>query len=174
MFLLLLALALPLAAQPITVAMENLTHPGLSFQVADQWRITVTGAPSQAVSIAAYHDGISIGPAAAVTLDATGSLVLTGKMAASQIGDWQESFNGAPLAFTVQPAPALVMVTTPVGPSTPNSFACPAGRALVLALGWSGVQGVALIEGEDYTLVNGAVALVDTPQVGDVVQLLCQ
>ncbi len=167
---LLFLLALPLAAQPVTVSMQNLTHAGQDalYQVGDQWSITVTGAPSQAVSISAFHDSISIGPAAAVQLDGAGSLVITGKMAQSHVGDWLEMFNGVPLRFTVAAPAPLTVQWWKVDDTTPNLFACASGNAPLLVF-----RAIVQAVGEDYSLSGNAVVFNRPSSPTDVVELVC-
>ncbi len=181
-----LFLAATLCGQSLTVAITNLTNVGsdATYFPGDHWRITLTGAPGAPLVITGIQDGVSHGSAGIGSLDPTGHLVLTGQMAISHIGAWVELFNGVPLTFTVAltpPVPALVVISTPITPATPNRFPCPSPRIPILVFGRSGVVGLSLWSGTDYTLVNDGLAEAvvftvpeDSLQVGDVVQVVCQ
>jgi len=91
---------------PVSVSMKNLTRPGsdAAYQVGDQWQLTLTGAPGTAISGGASQNGKSLGVSNFGALNAQGQMVLTGTMAAAQVGTWSETWNGAPLSFTVTAA----------------------------------------------------------------------
>lgn len=92
------------AAGPVTVSMKNLSLPGSdsAYRVGDKWQITLTGTPGTPISGGASQDGKSLGTTAFGNLNAQGQMVLTGTMTAAQVGSWSETWNGAPVSFTVQ------------------------------------------------------------------------
>lgn len=107
----------PAASQPsgapVTVSMKNVTRPGsdTSYNVGDQWQITLSGAPGTAVSASASQNGKSLGTTPFGSLNAQGQMVLTGTMGADQTGSWSESWNGAPVSFTVTAAGGVSRTT---------------------------------------------------------------
>lgn len=93
----------------VTAAIQNLSRPGQSFQVGDQWQITVSGAASQPVSGSATKDGASLGTTPFGSTDASGQRVLTGSFGASTVGSWVEVWSvggvqAPPISFTVAAA----------------------------------------------------------------------
>lgn len=81
---------------PISVRLVNNSGGSNStFNVGDSWTITVTGPPNSAVTAGATQNGTSLGTSPMGTIDSRGQLVITGTMAAAQVGSWVETWNVA-------------------------------------------------------------------------------
>lgn len=127
---------LPVNAPPASVAslgvqFTNTTRGGSVFQIGDNWRLVVTGPPNQPVTANAIQNGTSLGTTPMGNTDATGTLTLTGSIAPSSIGTWQETWLvGGQLAgnvsFTVPNPPAAT--TTAAPPSNGLSTSAPTGN----------------------------------------------
>lgn len=95
-------------------SLSNLSRPsaGLSFQVGDQFQISITNAPPGAhVVIAATQNGKDMGSTSYGQIGADGSFSLTGTLDASTVGFWTEKWTvgGLPVnsvSFTVSAAPS--------------------------------------------------------------------
>jgi len=77
-----------------------------SFNVGDSWQVIVTGPPNSAVSASASQNGTSLGTSPMGTIAANGQLVLQGTFAASQVGQWTETWtvagkNAGSVSFSV-------------------------------------------------------------------------
>jgi hypothetical protein len=108
----------PPAPVASSAAIANTSRPGQSFKVGDSWRLTVTGAPNSPVIGAASQNGSSLGATPYGNTDASGTMVLTGSMDSSTVGNWSETWTvgntPAPaLTFSVAGAPAPAPNTTP-------------------------------------------------------------
>jgi hypothetical protein len=120
------------SAAPVTVSMNNITRPGsdTSYSVGDQWQITLTGAPGTAVSASASQNGKSLGTTPFGSLNAQGQMVLTGTMGADQTGSWSESWNGAPVSFTVTAGGSTVGISKTTGAGDNQQLVSGSGFAL--------------------------------------------
>jgi len=114
--------ALPIASSQPLLVNSTMTNVGVSinktsFNIGDSWTITVTGPPNASVTAAGVQNGTAVGSATPMgTIGSNGTLVLTGTMAASQVGSWIESWtvggqNAGSVSFTVA-APAGSTGTT--------------------------------------------------------------
>lgn len=102
---------------PVSVAMKNLTRPGsdTTYQVGDQWQITITGNPGAAVTGSSSQNGKSLGSSAFGNLNGSGQMVLTGAMTVDQIGAWKESWNVASQSLSFQEVDFTVVPAAPGG-----------------------------------------------------------
>lgn len=94
-----------------TVQLANLSRPGQPFQVGDKFRVTVTGAANQPVSVTATQNGRAMGTTTYGATNASGVFQLEGQMAAEHVGDWVETWHvgtdsTAELTFSVTAAGA--------------------------------------------------------------------
>ena len=111
----------PAGTFPRSVRMVNLTRGGSSFQVGDNYRLTVQGDPNKPVAGSATQNGKSLGSSQQYgSTDASGSFVLDGGMTADTVGSWAEqwSVGGVPvgsLSFQVAAAPVSGSRTTSSG-----------------------------------------------------------
>ena len=79
---------------PVGVTLENLTSgQSSSFNVGDQWRLTISGPPGQPVAGAAQQSGRNLGVSNYGSTDSSGHLVLTGTMTADTVGSWSEQWT---------------------------------------------------------------------------------
>jgi hypothetical protein len=96
-----------------TVSITNTTRGGsTTFYVGDSWRVDVTGAPNQPVTVSANYNGTDLGTASEGQTDGNGQFTLTGTMDSSVVGNWTEVWYvggvaaSPTLSFTViQPPP---------------------------------------------------------------------
>lgn len=115
----------PLEGITATVVMKNLTRAGSdsSYQVGDQWQLTISGQPGAAVTSSASQNGKALGTTPFGALNSQGQMVLTGAMTAGQIGSWQESWNAGnspavSISFSVAAAPSGSSGSTGTGTGT--------------------------------------------------------
>lgn len=100
-----------------SVTLTNLTNPGsATFNIGDQWAITVTGPANTPVSVSASQNSIPLGTTPMGTTDATGRLALSAVIGAAQVGAWSETWiigNQAlsPITFNVSSASDLSAAT---------------------------------------------------------------
>jgi hypothetical protein len=67
-----------------TVQISNVTHPGsTTFAVGDTWKVTISGAANQAVTVTGTTNGNPWGPVAMGQTDNTGNFSRTGVIAAN-------------------------------------------------------------------------------------------
>lgn len=109
---------------PASVYIQNLTNPGAtSYNVGDQWQITLSGPPGAPVSATSTQNGQSVGAATSFgNLNSGGTMVLTGTMGSSQVGVWSETWmvgnqNAGSLTFTVNSASSPAATGTGTGTS---------------------------------------------------------
>lgn len=84
-----------------SVQVLNVTKPGQSnFVVGDQFQVIVTGQPGQDVSVVATLNGKTLDGSDFGTIDASGTLKISGTMAPENAGAWLEtwSLDGTPIA----------------------------------------------------------------------------
>jgi hypothetical protein len=115
----------PTADYTLGVILENLTsgQPS-SFNVGDQWRLTISGPPNLPVTGAAQQSGRNLGVSSYGSTDSTGHLVLTGTMTADTVGSWSEQWTvgGRPVGSVsfVVVAPSQKTAATN-GPQQPSA-----------------------------------------------------
>lgn len=98
----------------VTAQLFDITNAALTPNInsGDQWELDITGPPNEPVTITGSLNGSAPGsPALLGMTDASGSLIITGVMDDSTIGDWTEvvfvgGVDGSPfpLDFAVNPA----------------------------------------------------------------------
>ena len=116
---------------PTTATIQNISRPGQSFQVGDQWSLSINGNAGVSVTGSASQNGATVSTSQVGTTDSAGQLTLTGTFGAGDIGTWQESYlvgSGSPfsLSFSVAAAPAS---TSNGNPSTTSTIS-PTGTAV--------------------------------------------
>lgn len=119
----LIALGIQAMAQTPTVQLTNLTRGGSNFIVGDDWRVDITGPPSQEVKVTATQNGNPLGTTSYGYTDGSGQFQLSGFMDAGAIGNWSQvwSVGDVPavptLNFSVtQPPPGCEAYAVPVPP----------------------------------------------------------
>lgn len=160
---------------PTAVQLVNVSRPGQPFQVGDNFQLTVTGSPSQAVTGSATQNGTALGTTSYGLTDSTGTRVITGTMDASTVGNWSETWtvgSGAQtsVSFSVAAAPssggAGNSSTSTAGAaagSTPSAAASPAGAPAVAGLDLSFLTNTVSIAGYNvpvWALGAGALGVV--------------
>lgn len=81
---------------PLAVRLVNTSGgSNSSFNVGDSWQIVVTGPPNSSVTASASQNGTSLGSSTMGTIGSNGQLTLTGTFAASQVGNWTETWQVA-------------------------------------------------------------------------------
>ena len=107
-----------------SVVMRNTSRAGFdsSYQVGDNWQLTITGAPGAAVTAAASQNGASLGTTPFGSLNSSGQMVLTGTMSAGQVGNWQETWNVAG-----SPAVGISLTVAAAGAAGSNAGSSNAG-----------------------------------------------
>ena len=96
-------IAFPALGQVPTVRLTNTTHPGSpEFQIGDRFKVVITAAPNQAVSVRTTTNGLTDwGPVVGST-GLQGQWSATGQFAQSDYGDWSELWTvGGKLASPV-------------------------------------------------------------------------
>ena len=104
-----------------SVAITNLSRSDGSFQVGDSWRIDITGAPNQPITVLSTQNGTAVGSATPMgKTDATGRASVSGSFAQNTIGTWREMWT-----IGSSPAPVLVfsVVAAAAGQQTGGSGA---------------------------------------------------
>ena len=104
-----------------SATLSNVSRPGQSPQIGDQWSLAITGTPNTPVTGSASQNGAGASTSPMGTTDASGNLTLTGTFGAADVGSWVESYlvgSGSPatVSFTVA-APAPYYPTAPAGTS---------------------------------------------------------
>ena len=102
------------ATGPVSATLANVSRPGQSFQVGDQFALTITGPPnSQVIEMNATQNGATVGSQwAAGTTDSTGKLVISNTFGSGDVGKWQEVWfvqggtSTPTVSFTVNAAPS--------------------------------------------------------------------
>jgi hypothetical protein len=85
-------LTTPVSATSATL--ENLSSPGDSFLVGDQFQLTITGSPNSVVQeTGSTQNGASMGGYSPGSTDASGTLVVTGTFGQSDVGQWTETWQ---------------------------------------------------------------------------------
>lgn len=82
------------SSYPLSVRLVNNSGgSNSSFNVGDSWQIVVTGPPNSKVTASAMQNGTNAGTNTVMgTIGANGQLVLTDTFAASQVGNWTETW----------------------------------------------------------------------------------
>jgi hypothetical protein len=126
-------LAFTVIARP-TLQFTNLTGASnTALRVGDAWKIIITGAPNQPVTMTGTFNGVPTGGTMGST-DAGGTYSLSGAMGSGVVGTWIETWyvGGvaaiAPLSFTVTSSEPAKQFTYRTGPPSHRSrWAKPGG-----------------------------------------------
>jgi hypothetical protein len=117
--------------KPLSVQIQNVSRPGQSLQVGDDWRITVTGPSYTPVTVTAVQNGTNLGTSSVGSTDGTGTFTLNGTASAGTVGSWSESWavggQQTLLSFVVAAVPQNLAppTGTTVTPQPPNSGVTP-------------------------------------------------
>jgi len=102
----------PPAGSALGVSIENVSRPGQtsSFQVGDDWRVTVRGPANSPVTASSVQNGASNPASSFGSTDSSGVRVLTGRMSADTVGSWLENWyvggkSAGSLTFKVAATP---------------------------------------------------------------------
>lgn len=98
------------ATRAVSVTLENVSRPGLPFQVGDSWVIRLAGTPGASISVSARQDGRDLGTTDYGALDSSGQFTKSGQFSADTAGAWFQRWKAAglsaDLSFTVLPKPS--------------------------------------------------------------------
>lgn len=121
-----------------SAVLENLSSPGDSFMVGDQFQLTLTGSPNSTVTeTGSTQNGASMGGYSPGSTDGTGTLVIMGTFGQSDIGNWTETWQvgsgpSAQISFSIAAAPtASAPATGSSAVQTTPAQSTPAQTALV-------------------------------------------
>jgi hypothetical protein len=114
------------AGTATSAVLSNVSRPGQSFQVGDQWSLVISGDAGEAVTGSASQNGASVSSSNFGTTNESGQLTLGGTFGAGDVGTWSEVWQvgtGAayPVSFTVSAVSSSTPpanVSQPVGPAT--------------------------------------------------------
>jgi len=113
-----------------SIALNNLSRPGQSFQVGDLYQVVISGAaPNAPVTNSASQNGASLGTTSYGSTDGSGNFTISGTLQSEHVGSWIEQWTVGgtqqirTLSFSVTAAPGTTAATTTTDSSSSSSSA---------------------------------------------------